>query len=172
MVIVPSPTLTVPSPMVRAPFSSADKVKLPKSSLILNTVPALTLMSASSVRSPPRSICFVNALYVRPLPAWLPIEPARAPSVTKALSDGVTRSTVALVTISSTVLAPSKERFVVMSTEPATSKSPAVVTFPVAGDTVKFVPPTVRLEVVTSSPLLASTFPPKITWPVPVWVIV
>ena len=118
---------------------------------------------ASLVKLPPKSISLLPASYVRPLPAWFPIAPASAPSVTKALSEGAARLTVPLVTISSTVLAPSKEKLVVISTDPVTSISPAVTTLPVASSTVKLAPPTVRSALVISTPLVASTFPPKVT---------
>ena len=41
-------------------------------------------------------------------------------------------------------------------------KVPAVVILPVPGATVKLAPPTVRLAVVTSRPLVASTLPARV----------
>lgn len=49
---------------------------------------------------------------------------------------------------------------------PFTAKSPAVVVLPFATLTLKFAPPTVRFAPVTSTPLVASTFPAIVTWPV------
>ena len=51
---------------------------------------------------------------------------------------------------------------------PANPSVPATVVLPVAGATVKLLPPTVKFPVVTSKPLVASRLPAKVTWPVPV----
>ena len=55
------------------------------------------------------------------------------------------------------------------------TRLPARVTSPLDWSTMKLAPPTVRLAVVTSRPLVASTLPAKVIWPVPVviaWLLV
>ena len=69
-----------------------------------------------------------------------------------------------IVVLPESVVLPATASELLNVAAPVTPSVPAIAVLPVAGATVKFVPPTVRLAPVTSSPLVASTLPANDTW--------